>query len=180
MRIAEKKLSEYPWFIRLIFWAQKKKYGEALLPSKIWGRSVWLMSGLQIFYRCIDRKGSPLAPSLRSLINVKVSQINHCDFCVDISSALLQKQGVTLDKISALPDFISSSLFSEKEKVALQYAEAVTKYDLIVTDDLFGRLKKFFDDDEIVELTGLIGYQNLSSKFNAALDIPKQGFCIKK
>jgi hypothetical protein len=46
-----------------------------------------------------------------------------------------------------------------------------------VTDDLFARLKRQFDDDAIVELTALIAFQNLSSKFNAALDVPPQGFC---
>lgn len=180
MRISEKKHSDYPLIVRIILWAQKMKYGESLLPSRIWGRSPWLMCGLQIFYRCIDRKKSPFDRSLRLLINVKVSQINNCDFCIDISSALLHKQGVSLEKIAKLPDYQTSALFSEKEKTALQYAEAVTKYDQKVSDDLFNRVRKFFSDDEIVELTGLIGYQNLSSKFNAALNIPTQGFCIKK
>jgi alkylhydroperoxidase family enzyme len=39
------------------------------------------------------------------------------------------------------------------------------------------RLKSVFDDDTIVELTGLVAFQNLSSKFNSALDVPAQGFC---
>ena len=46
-----------------------------------------------------------------------------------------------------------------------------------VSDDLRQRLKGQWDDDAIVELTGLIAFQNLSSKFNAALDVPSQGFC---
>lgn len=179
MRISEKPLAEYPLLIRIILWAQKKKYGESLLPTKIWGRSPKLMYGLQAFYRAVDRKSSPLDPALRSLINVKVSQINKCDFCVDISSALLLKRGITLEKISALPDFQNSALFSEKENIALSFAEAVTIHNRPPDEKLFVRLKQFFSDDEIVELTALIAYQNLSSKFNAALQIPTQGFCIK-
>ena len=46
-----------------------------------------------------------------------------------------------------------------------------------MTDDLMERLKCFFDEDGIVELTGLIAFQNMSSKFNSALDVPSQGFC---
>jgi len=46
-----------------------------------------------------------------------------------------------------------------------------------VTDQLVQRLREFFDEDAIVELTGLIAFQNLSSKFNSALDVPAQGFC---
>ena len=180
MRISEKQNSEYTLLVRIILWAQKKKYGESLMPTKIWGRSPKLVYGLQALYRAIDRKSSPLEPDLRALINVKVSQINHCDFCVDISSSLLQKQGISLKKIEQLEGYHTSELFSAKEKTALQYAEVVTKYDQKVNAELFSQLRQFFSDDEIVELTGLIAYQNLSSKFNAALDIPTQGFCIKK
>ena len=179
MLIAEKPNAQYPFLVKVILWAQKKKYGESLLPSKIWGRSPKLMYGLQGLYRAIDRKSSPLAPDLRSLINVKVSQINHCDFCVDISSSMLQKHGVPMHKIEQLKNYLTSELFSEKEKAALRYAEVVTKYDQKVDVELFSQLKTFFSDDEIVELTGLIAYQNLSSKFNAALDIPTQKFCVK-
>lgn len=179
MRISEKPLGDYPFFVRFIFWAQKKKYGESLLPSKIWGRSPKLMYGLQAFYRTVDRKSSPIEPALRSLIGVKVSQINNCDFCVDISSALLKKRGISIEKISALSDYQNSALFSEKEIVALRFAEAVTSREQETDDNLFARLKLFFSDDEIVELTALIAFQNLSSKFNAALQIPSQEFCVK-
>ncbi len=179
MRISEKPLSEYPFFVRIILWAQKKKYGKSLLPAKIWGRSPKLMYGLQAFYRAVDRKSSPLDPALRSLISVKVSQINHCDFCVDISSAILMKRGISFEKISALPDYQNSAVFSEKENVALRFAEAVTIPNRAADENLFARLKLFFSDDEIVELTALIAFQNLSSKFNAALQIPSQEFCVK-
>jgi alkylhydroperoxidase family enzyme len=46
-----------------------------------------------------------------------------------------------------------------------------------VTDQLVTRLREFFDEDGIVELTGLVALQNLSSKFNSALDVAAQGFC---
>ena len=46
-----------------------------------------------------------------------------------------------------------------------------------VTDELLQRLKQWFSDDALVELTALIAFQNMSSKFNSALDVPSQGFC---
>jgi alkylhydroperoxidase family enzyme len=61
--------------------------------------------------------------------------------------------------------------------VALEYAEAMTWSDREVDDDLFGRLRHDFDDDAIIELTGLIAFQNMSSKFNSALAVPPAGFC---
>jgi alkylhydroperoxidase family enzyme len=68
-------------------------------------------------------------------------------------------------------------LFSEREWAALDYAEAVTRSDIQVEEGQFERLRAHFDDDAIVELTGLIAFQNLSSKFNSTLAVPPQGFC---
>jgi len=68
-------------------------------------------------------------------------------------------------------------LFDNKERVVLEYAEAMTYTCRQVDDDLTRRLYEYFNEDEIVELTGLIAFQNLSSKFNSALDLPAQGFC---
>lgn len=177
MRISEKADSEYPVLARFIMWTQAIKYGKTLLPAKLWGRSPKLMYGLQVLYRALDRKSSPLEPSLRALINVRVSQINHCSFCYDIGRALLEKRGVSIEKAAALPNYETDPLFKERERAALAYSEAMTRTDAGVDDALFRRLSAQFGEDEIVELTALVGYQNLSSKFNAALDIPSQGFC---
>jgi AhpD family alkylhydroperoxidase len=175
--VAPKPLSSYPWLIRLFFWKQKRTYGRILDPGLLWGRSPRVFAAVALLYGALDRRSSPLAPSLRSLVTVRVSQINHCAFCVDINSATLAKRGVAMDKIEALGAWRDSSLFSPEERLALEYAEAMTITGAGVSEDLRRRLKNQWDDDAIVELTGLIGFQNLSSKFNAALDVPSQGFC---
>ena len=177
MRIKVKKLKDYPWFLRPFFWNQKRKYGMVLEPGLLWARVPKLFASVAILYGALDRKSSPLDPVLRSLVTVRVSQINWCRFCVDINSATLAKRSGSLEKVENLENWRESGLFDEKEKVALEYAEAITYSDQNVSDDLMERLKTFFDDDAIVELTGLIAFQNLSSKFNSALDVQAQGFC---
>ena len=143
----------------------------------LWGRSPWVFATLALLYGALDRKRSPLSPILRSLVTVRVSQINHCEFCVDINSATLVKRGVSENKIAALWNWQESPLFDQTEQIALQYTEAVTYSDRNVDDDLMARVKEHFDDDALVELTGLITFQNLSSKFNDALNVAPQGFC---
>ncbi len=177
MRVKTKEVNEYPWLVRPFFWNQKRKYGEVLIPGMVWGRVPKLFASVALLYGALDRNSSPLSPELRSLVTVRVSQINWCQFCVDINSATLAKRSGSLDKVEQLADWKHSDLFSDKEKVVLEYTEAVTYSDQQVTDDLVERLKKYFDDDGVVELTGLIAFQNLSSKFNSALDVPAQGFC---
>lgn len=177
MHIPTKPIKDYPWFIRLFFWNQKRRYGKVLKPGMLWGRSPWVFATLALFYGALDRRSSPLSPVLRSLVTVRVSQINHCEFCVDINSATLVKRGIPESKIEALWEWHESPLFDETERVVLEYTEAVTHANRYVKADLIARVKECFDDDAVVELTGLIAFQNLSSKFNAALDVAPQGFC---
>jgi alkylhydroperoxidase family enzyme len=96
---------------------------------------------------------------------------------VDINSSTVLKRGGSEDKLNDLKHYQTSSHFTEKEKVTLEYSDAVTYSDRHVTDELFTRLKQHYSDVEISELTGLIAFQNLSSKYNASLDVQPQGFC---
>lgn len=175
--VTAKPISAYPWWIRLFFWKQRRTYGQVLDPGLLWARSPRVFCALALLYGALDRRSSPLSPALRSLITVRVSQINHCAFCVDINSATLEKRGVSAKKITQLGRWRESSLFSPEERLALEYSEAMTITRPGVSDELRQRLMRVWDEDTIVELTGLIAFQNLSSKFNAALDVPSQGFC---
>jgi alkylhydroperoxidase family enzyme len=82
---------------------------------------------------------------------------------------------VSDDKILALADYAVSPLYSDAERVALEYADCMTLSACEVSDDLFARLRRFYDDDALVELTAIIAWENASSKFNRALRIPSQG-----
>ena len=177
MRVSVKAKESYSILVKTFFWTQKRKYGEVLKPGMLWGRVPKLFAAVALLYGVLDRRSSPLDPVLRSLVTVRVSQINWCTFCVDINSATLAKRAGSMEKVAALQQWQSSQLFDDKERAALEYTEAITYSDQQVSDELMQRLKQFFDEDGIVELTGLIAFQNMSSKFNSALDVPSQGFC---
>jgi len=82
--------------------------------------------------------------------------------------------GITDEKILALEQYAVSPLYSEKERAALEYADAMTITGRDVDDDLFARVRRFFNEDEIVELTMIVAWENSSSKFNRALRVPSQ------
>ena len=82
--------------------------------------------------------------------------------------------GIPDEKILALDEYASSPLYDEKERVALEYADRMTMTGQDVDDELFSRLRRFFDDDDVVELTAAIAWENSSSKFNRALRVPSQ------
>lgn len=177
MHVEPKPIGDYPWYIRLFFLKQKRSYGKVLEPGMLWARSPLVFLGLALLYGALNRRSSPVDAALRSLVTVRVSQINHCAFCVDINAATLAKRGVSDDKIAELSTWRNSDQFDARERLALNLAEAMTITDHGVDAALITALREHFDEDGLVELTGLIAFQNMSSKFNAALDVPAQGFC---
>ena len=82
--------------------------------------------------------------------------------------------GIPDEKIAALEEYLTNPLYSEAERVALEYADCMTITGREVSDQLFARLTSFYDDDAIVELTATIAWENASSKFNRALRVPSQ------
>ena len=77
----------YPWYVRLLFWLQRRRYGRELEPTRLWGRAPKAFVAMAAMYAALDGKSSPLDPALRALVQVRVSQINWCSFCVDLNSA---------------------------------------------------------------------------------------------
>ena len=82
--------------------------------------------------------------------------------------------GVSDEKIDALSDYASSDLYTDSEQVALEFADSMTITGRDVSDELFRRLREFYSDDALVELTATIAWENASSKFNRALRVPSQ------
>jgi hypothetical protein len=78
-----------------------------------------------------------------------------------VSSSL----GVSTEKIDAINDYAKSPLFSDAEKVALEYADAITDTHRDVDDELFARMQRHYDDDTIAEITMIIAWENASSRF---------------
>ena len=69
-------------------------------------------------------------------------------------------------------------MFEERERVAFELAERMTITSERVDDELFARVRKYFSEDETVELVAIAGYENMRSKMNVALGIEAQGFCV--
>jgi alkylhydroperoxidase family enzyme len=82
--------------------------------------------------------------------------------------------GISDEKILALEEYATSPLYEEKERAALEYADAITLTDRDVDDDLFEKVRGHFGEDAVVELTATIAWENSSSKFNRALRVPSQ------
>jgi AhpD family alkylhydroperoxidase len=99
---------------------------------------------------------------------LRVSQLHDCQFCVNSHLDMMKSLGIS----ATLSD---SNQLTEREKLALQYAESVTRDSNRVPEEFFERLRGLFCDPEIVELTFVIGFITMLNRFNNALGVRYSG-----
>jgi alkylhydroperoxidase family enzyme len=97
---------------------------------------------------------------------------------MDINAARVAEGENGAAKMRGIATWRESNLFSAAERVALDYTERMTITGQKVDDALFAELKAHFTEAQIVELTAAIALENFRSKFNPALGIEAQGFCL--
>ena len=102
-----------------------------------------------------------LEPRLRALIELRVSQINGCAFCLDAHSHEARAAGEAQQRLDVLSAWRDTSFFSEKEQAALAWVEAVTRLGHeIENDKVFDDLRAHFNEKEIVDLTLVVVTMN--------------------
>ena len=149
-------------------------HGSGIEPVEIWAHQPKMMSGMGKFQGAV-RKGKAVDDRLKYLVELKGAQMIGCEYCVDLGSQICRSSGFSDDELLALPRYRQSDLFTEREKVALDYTVAVMRTPVEVTDDLFARMKEHFSDEQLVEITALLTVVNLD-RFNAAFGIGSAGF----
>jgi AhpD family alkylhydroperoxidase len=113
---------------------------------------------------------------LHALAELKAATLTHCEYCIDMGSAIARQWGLTDEEILALPSYQASPLFTELDKLVLGYAVGMSRTPVDVPDELFDRLRQHLDDGQIVELTHHIALENMRGRFNLALGIGPAGF----
>ena len=78
--------------------------------------------------------------------------------------------------MAALPQYNSSALFSETERLVLEYADAMTQTPVEVPDTLFAKLREKFTDAQLVELTATLAWENYRARFDHAFGVEAEGF----
>jgi AhpD family alkylhydroperoxidase len=113
---------------------------------------------------------------IKALAELKAATLTHCEYCIDLGSQISRRWGLSDEELLALPSYQTSALFSDVEKVVLDYAVGMGRTPVEVSDALFAELRKHFDEAQIVELTHLIALENLRGRFNLALGVGAAGF----
>ena len=153
---------------------REPRRGNGMEPMEIWAYQPKMMMGMGRFNQAV-RKGHSVDERLKNLIELKGAQMIGCEFCVDLGSQICRNSGLSDEELLALPNYRSSHLFTDREKVALDYAVAVMRTPVEVTDELFARVKEQFTEKQIVEITAHLTLVNLD-RFNAAFGVGSAGF----
>ena len=95
---------------------------------------------------------------------------------MDIGSAVGRDEGLSEEKLIALSDFENTEVFSKTEKLCLRYAVAMTDTPVEISDDLFDELKAVFTEQQLVELTSSIAWENYRARFDHAFGIESAEF----
>ena len=118
-----------------------------------------IMKAVSALNKAVDECG--LEESLLHLIKLRASQINGCSFCVDMHSREARQDGETEQRLYLVAAWKESPLFSERERAALAWTEAVTKIsDNGVPDELYARTLAHFSEEELVKLSVAVGMIN--------------------
>jgi AhpD family alkylhydroperoxidase len=162
-------------FRKYVYREARKRFDRDLEPMAIMGHSKKTLLAAGGFelplekFKAVDKK-------LMALAELKAAIMVGCEFCIDIGSHVSARAGVTDEQLLALPRHREASCFSELELLVVDYAEGMTKTPTVVTDELFAQLREYFDEQQLVELTAAIAWENWRARFNWAFDIGAAGF----
>src|SRR4051812_26936778 len=109
---------------------------------------------------------------IEQMVIIKTSQLNGSEYCLGHNVDLGAEAGLTDDEIAAVQgDYRASELLSDAQKTAVEWAEAVTNFAARDDDALFDRMRAHFPEQQIVELTVLVGMWNWSNRLTEALHV---------
>jgi len=157
----------------------RREYGHVPEPLRVSARSPWIHRGYLAFEYALMH-AHRVDSGLKDLAGTRVAQLADCPFCVAIGSALLQARGVEASKIAAIGVEAEQHVYTELEALAMEYAAAMTATPAGVTDELVDRLRAHLDEEQIVELTAAIAFENYRARFNHAMGIGPETYDLRR
>ena len=160
---------------RITFAIARRMYGRPMEPTRVVAHHRRLLMGYGTVATALDRS-TAVEEQLKHLAMLRAAQLIGCEWCLDFGSYLAQRSGCSVEKLRELPGWRESASFSELERLVLDYAEAMTRTPVEVSDEQFARLREHFDERQMVELTMAIALENLYSRSNWAFGLEGEGF----
>jgi alkylhydroperoxidase family enzyme len=161
---------------KMVYTMRRKQFGKVPTPVKVFAAR--MPTGFGMFYGKISQldKKLRLPREIVFLIREQVARINVCLFCTDIGRFFAMKEAMSEAKFDALPEYRSSSLFTDAERAALDYVTELTQ-EKKVNPSTFSRLAGYYSEREICEIVWLVATEHVYNMANIGLNIHSDMLC---
>jgi alkylhydroperoxidase family enzyme len=154
----------------------QRKFGQVVEPAQAASHHSGVLVAMGVLETAVDKGWKKLDPTLRWLAIQQTGMLIGCSWCTDYGYFEGMHAGIDPEKVRNVGRWRESTVYDERERVVLEYAEQATVAPAQVSDDLAARLHDHFNNAEIVELAGWVALENFRSRFNAGLGLHSQGF----
>ena len=161
---------------KVFYRVAKRKFGEVPEPFAVAANHPRLMLANVVHEGMLGSASKKLPKNVLELAVFWTARTIGCSWCVDFGSMLQRLDGLDVDRLKEIDDYATSPLFTEDERAAIAYADAMTKDPHTITDEQVEDLKHRFGNDGVIELTYQIGVENMRARMYSALGITEQGF----
>ena len=166
-----------PILLKLGILISERMTGKKMLPARIlaWYPKAALGSGMM--ESLVAHEDGAMDKRMLKIVRMTASYAAACPFCIDMNSYEQRKYGITDEEAEALRgDFEKVNTFSEREKLAIAYARAISQTPLKFHPDLVEKVKLAFNEREFVILASTAAQVNYWARLIQALGIPPAGF----
>lgn len=161
---------------KVFYRVARRRFGEVPEPFAVAAHHPRLMIANVVHEGMLGSASKKLPKSVRELAVFWTARTVGCSWCVDFGSMLQRLDGLDVDRLKHIDDYATSPLFSDDERAAIAYADAMTTDPHTITDEQVDDLRRRFGDDGVIELTYQIGVENMRARMYSALGITEQGF----
>ncbi len=161
---------------RAMYRVAKRRYGEVPEPFAVVAHHRRLLIASAVHETMVQRASCTLPASVRELAVLWTARKIGCSWCVDFGSMLQRLDGLDVERLKEIDSYATSPAYTDDERAAIAYADAMTTDPHTVTDEQVADLRARFGDAGVIELTYQIGLENMRARVNATLGITEQGF----
>ena len=161
---------------RLMYRYAKRRFGEVPEPFTVTAHHRGLLVAGAVHEGMLERASKQLPADIRDLAVYWTAKTVGCSWCVDFGAMLMRLDGLDMQRLKDIDDYATSPLYTDDERAAIAYADAITIDPHTITDEQVADLRSRFGDAGVIELTYQIGVENMRARINTALGITEQGF----
>jgi AhpD family alkylhydroperoxidase len=162
--------------VRAMYRYARRRFGEVPEPIAVTAHHPRLLVANAVHETLLQSASRTLPTNVRELAVLWTARTVGCSWCVDFGSMLQRLEGLDMERLKDIDNYATSPRFTDDERAAIAYADAMTTDPHTVTDEQVADLRARFGDDGVIELTYQIGVENMRARMNSALGITEQGF----